>query len=44
MCEKLSDRKHRESEAIQGAGITKVSDTELLSKAGNLIKVVKRGD
>ena len=44
MSQKLSERKQREIEIIRGRGQPHnvVSDKQLFSKAGNLIKVVKK--
>jgi len=42
MCEKLADRKEREAKAWKGKGSDKISDTELFSRMGNSVKVVKK--
>lgn len=46
MVEKLVERKQREIQAIRPSGSSgghRISDKELFMRAGNLIKVVKKG-
>ena len=44
MCDKLSERKRREMEAVQNPRNKTVSDRELFACGSNMIKVVEGGN